>query len=63
MRPKKASVSPYTFASLHPNKRPAISVVSYKRSPNGTVGTLWLPMRTQVSRVPRVETNVPALAA
>jgi hypothetical protein len=24
-------------------------------------GALWLPMRTQESRVPRVATNVPAL--
>ena len=30
------------------------------RSLSGTAGTLWLPMRTQVSRVPRAETNVPA---
>ena len=63
MSPKKPKrVALYLRVSTS-NKRPATNAGSFTRSLSATAGTLWLPMRTQGSQVPRVETNVPALTA
>jgi hypothetical protein len=41
------------------NKRPATNAGSFMQSQSGMGGTLWRPMRTQVSQVPRVATKGP----
>ena len=51
-------MSPYMLRVSTSRQRPAINVVSFTRSLSGTDGTLWPPMRTRVSQVPRVAANV-----
>jgi hypothetical protein len=57
--PQEPCISAYPPLS----KRPETNAGSFTRSLNGMAGTLWRPMRTQVSQGPRVATNVLALIA